>query len=59
MTATDNMESLADVIETDLVALGRKLADLKSAPGEETRKMLRGLPHYGSQLRGACGTGDP
>jgi len=40
MTATDNMESLADVIETDLVSLGRKLADLKSAPGEETRKML-------------------
>jgi len=40
MTATDNMESLADVIETDLVSIGRKLADLKSAPGEETRKML-------------------
>ena len=40
MTATDNMESLADVVETDIVALGRKLVDLKSAPGEETRKML-------------------
>jgi phosphate:Na+ symporter len=40
MTATDNMESLADVIETDIVALGRKWVDLKSAPGEETRKML-------------------
>ena len=40
MTATDNMESLADVIETDLVALGHKWVDLKSSPGEETRKML-------------------
>ncbi len=40
MTATDNIESLADVIETDLVSLGRKLVDLKSSPGEETRKML-------------------
>ena len=40
MVATDNMESVADVIETDLVSLGRKLADLKSKPGEETRKML-------------------
>jgi phosphate:Na+ symporter len=40
MTATDNMESLADVIETDIVALGRKWVELKSAPGEETRKML-------------------
>jgi phosphate:Na+ symporter len=40
MTATDNIESLADVIETDLVSLGRKLVDLKASPGEETRKML-------------------
>jgi len=40
ITAIDNMESLADVIETDLVSLGHRLADLKSAPGEETRKML-------------------
>jgi len=40
MTATDNMESLADVIETDIVALGRKWVELKSAPGDETRKML-------------------
>ncbi|MGB5537015.1 MAG: Na/Pi cotransporter family protein [Thiogranum sp.] len=40
MTAIDNMESLADVIETDLVALGHKWVDLKSSPGEETRKML-------------------
>ncbi|MEN8801495.1 MAG: Na/Pi cotransporter family protein, partial [Thiogranum sp.] len=40
MTAIDNMENLADVIETELVALGHKLVDLKSVPGEETRKML-------------------
>jgi phosphate:Na+ symporter len=40
MTATDNMESLADVIETDLVTLGHKWVDLKSSPSEETRKML-------------------
>jgi len=40
MMATDNLESLADVIETDLVALGHKLVELKSAPGDETRKML-------------------
>lgn len=40
MTATDNVESLADVIETDIVALARKAADMKSAPGDETREML-------------------
>ena len=40
MTATDNIESLADVIETDLVALARKAADVKSASGDETREML-------------------
>lgn len=40
MTATDNMESLADVIETDIVALARKLVDLKSVSGDETREML-------------------
>lgn len=40
MTAVDNLESLADVIETDIVSLARKAADLDSAPGEETRKML-------------------
>jgi len=40
MMAIDNMESLADVVETDLVSLGRKWADLKSEPGEETRTML-------------------
>jgi phosphate:Na+ symporter len=40
MMATDNMESLAGVIETDLVALGHKWVELKTAPSEETRKML-------------------
>jgi phosphate:Na+ symporter len=40
MTATNDVESLADVIETDLVSLGRKWADLQSAPGEKTRNML-------------------
>jgi phosphate:Na+ symporter len=43
MTATDNMENLADVIETDIVALARKMAEVQSAPGDETRRMLREL----------------
>ena len=43
MTATDNIESLADVIETDIVALARKAADVKSRPGDETREMLVSL----------------
>ena len=40
MMATDNLESLADVIETDLVSLARKAADVKSSSGEETRDIL-------------------
>ena len=43
MTATDNMENLADVIETDIVALARKAAEVQSVSGDETRKMLREL----------------
>ena len=43
MTATDNLENLADVIVTDIVALARKAADVKSASGDETREMLRAL----------------
>jgi phosphate:Na+ symporter len=43
MTATDNIESLADVIETDIVALARKAADVKSRSGDETREMLASL----------------
>jgi len=40
MTATDNMESLADVIETDLVSLGRKAAEMSSISGDKTRELL-------------------
>ncbi|NOQ70090.1 MAG: Na/Pi cotransporter family protein, partial [Gammaproteobacteria bacterium] len=40
MTATDNMESLADVIETDLVSLGRKAASMTSTSGDKTQKLL-------------------
>jgi len=40
MTATDNLENLADVIETDLANLARKAMDLSTAAGEETRAML-------------------
>ncbi len=40
MMATDNLENLADVIETDLVSLARKAVELKSSPGDKTRKML-------------------
>ncbi|MGB5834952.1 MAG: Na/Pi cotransporter family protein [Thiohalocapsa sp.] len=40
MSATDNFESLADVIETDIVALGRKAVGLKGQTGSETRQML-------------------
>ncbi len=40
MMATDNLESLADVIETDIVSLARKVVDMQTGSGEETRKML-------------------
>ena len=40
VTATDNLESLADVVETDIVALAHRAVDLKSHPGEKTRRML-------------------
>jgi len=40
MTATDNLEGLADVIETDIVTLARKVVNVKSVSGDETRKML-------------------
>jgi len=40
MMAADNMESLADVVETDLVALGRKIVDISASTGEETRELL-------------------
>ena len=40
MTATDNLENLADVIETDLVFIGHKIAGITSSSGEETRELL-------------------
>jgi len=40
MTATDNLENLADIIETDIVSLARKAAEINSAPGDATRTML-------------------
>jgi len=43
LTATDNLESLADVVETEIVSLARKAAGLTSVPSEETRAMLTGL----------------
>ena len=43
MSAADNLESLADVIETDLVAIGRKRAKLSLESGEETRLMFKQL----------------
>ena len=48
MTATTDFESLADVIETDIVALGRKAARFSGQTGEETRQML--LELYESTL---------
>lgn len=43
MTATDNLESLADVIETDLAAIARKACGVDSLAGEESRSMLEEL----------------
>ncbi len=40
MIATDNFESLADVIETDLVSIAQKAADLNLKASEETRTMM-------------------
>ncbi|MBA1444182.1 MAG: Na/Pi cotransporter family protein [Chromatiales bacterium] len=40
MIASDNLESLADVVGVDVVSLARKAIDLDSESGEETRKML-------------------
>jgi phosphate:Na+ symporter len=43
MMATDNLENLADVIETDLSALARKACGVDSAAGDESRAMLEEL----------------
>ena len=40
MTAADNIQSMAEVIGSDLVALAHKATDLNTASGEKTRKML-------------------
>ncbi len=40
VTTTDNLENLADVIETDLVSLIRKTIALTSISSDETRAML-------------------
>jgi phosphate:Na+ symporter len=49
MIALDNLESLADVIETDMVALAHRAAKLKMVSGDETRAMLAEL--YASTLK--------
>ncbi len=41
--ATDNIENLADVVETDMVSLARKTADLKFGSSEATRAILLDL----------------
>ena len=43
MSAVDNMESLADVIETDLVAIARQVTELDRRSGQTTRTMLTAL----------------
>jgi len=43
LTATDNFENLADVIETDIIALARKASDISAKSGEETRALLTEL----------------
>lgn len=40
MTATINMESLADVIETELVEIGKKYIDLQQEPSDATLMLL-------------------
>jgi phosphate:Na+ symporter len=43
MTATNDIEGLADVIETDMVALARKADTVKSASSDETRELIAAL----------------
>jgi phosphate:Na+ symporter len=40
VVAADNLENLADVIETDIFSLAQKLADVTSTAGEETDRLL-------------------
>lgn len=48
LMATDNLENLADVIETDLVPLGQKSASHTARSGDETRGLL--LEFYSTVL---------
>jgi len=43
MMATDNWESLADIIETDMTSLAHASAELTQKTGDETREMLSEL----------------
>jgi phosphate:Na+ symporter len=43
MMAADNLESLADVIETDVISLARKAAEITIDGSEETKAMLTEL----------------
>jgi phosphate:Na+ symporter len=41
--ATDNLESLADVVETELAGLANEVIDQDIEPSEGTRELIRGL----------------
>lgn len=43
MTATNDLGSIADVIETDIVSLARNSADINTISGDKTRTMLAEL----------------
>jgi phosphate:Na+ symporter len=43
MIATDNLENLADVIETDIVVLARQAQGMPKSTSDETRNLLAGL----------------
>ncbi len=43
MSASINLENLADVLETELVAIGRGYIDLGIEPGEASRKLLHDM----------------
>jgi phosphate:Na+ symporter len=43
LSATDNLESLADVVETDLAALALEVIEKDIDPSERTQELLQGL----------------
>jgi phosphate:Na+ symporter len=49
MSATLNLENLADVIETDLVEIGKRLIDQEAEPSEATLLLLRDLADRAGQ----------